>query len=289
MEIYKQNFEKSNLDPKIFTKGITPKDKLDFISNILQYEQRSEGWYTHRNKFLTSSDLSTVLNLNPYEKPIELLFKKCGTGKPFTGNVATLHGQKHEDPAIDIYCKLMGKTNYNFGLVSFDSMNSIRVKHPNDIKFNTDWIAGSPDGIAIDNNNKEDLVLLEVKCPYRRKIVHGYVPIYYMSQCQMNMAIFDIDKCDFIEYVPSSGNNPLELNIVRVHRDHKWFEKNAPILEEFWNDTLYWRTQDIKTHPDYEEFAYKPEEEKPKSNPKFIESYEDEDMSSKFTYNMFRK
>jgi len=277
-----------DFDPKIFTKGISPMDKIKFIQDLPQHEQRSPEWFEQRKDRLTSSTAGSVLDICPYDKPVEILFKKCGHSKPFVGNVATLHGQRWEDPAILVYMKLMGKTNYDFGLIDFEAMNPIRVFHKNDTKMDIRWMAGSPDGIAVDNENKEDLVLLEVKCPYRRKLIHGEIPDYYLGQVQLNMAIFDIDKCDFIEYILKKGNKPVEINIVRIHRDHRWFEENVPILDKMWRDILKWRKLDIKDHPDYEEFAYKPGDEKPKSVPKFIESYEKESLSLTFKHGMFR-
>ena len=64
-------------------------------------------------------------------------------------------------------------------------------------------MAGSPDGIAEDVRGLEELILLEVKCPYRRKIVFGKVPDNYYPQIQLNMAIMGINKADYIEYKTS--------------------------------------------------------------------------------------
>jgi len=239
---------------------LTPKQKLEFLTKLPQHEQRSDAWFEQRKGRLTSSDAGTALGINPYQKPVELLFKKCGAGEPFTGNVATLHGQKYEDEAIEKYCQAMGKRNYEFGLIDFNAVvreddNHANQKYPGGIG----WMAGSTDGIAEDVRGLEDLVVLEVKCPYRRKIIHGTCPEYYLPQVQLNMAILNINKADFIEYIPANhlGNRmPMQLNIVRVQRDYEWFDKNVPILEAMWNDIELWRTMDIKTHPNYLDFKY---------------------------------
>ena len=89
--------------------------KIEKLLKLPQHEQRSPEWFAKRYTKLTSSDAATVLGSNPYSKPSELLFKKCGYDtSPFVGNVATLHGQKYEDTAIDLYCQITGKINYNF-------------------------------------------------------------------------------------------------------------------------------------------------------------------------------
>lgn len=274
-----------------------PQEKLDFIQNIEQHPQRSEGWFKQREGKLTSSDAATALGINPYQKPIELLFKKCWAGPPFKGNVATLHGQKYEDEAIEKYCRILGKKNYDFGLIELSSIDPIRKKSPlekfqkNNPDIDISFIAGSPDGIAIDLKGFENLILLEVKCPYRRKIINGYCPDYYYPQVQLNMAIFDIDKADFIEYTPAKTSpkflNQDELNIVRIHRDHDWFSTNVPILHAFWQDVLKWRSIGIENHPEYEKYAYK---EKEVPNSMFIEDPHDDNSinSSSFNKSMFR-
>jgi putative phage-type endonuclease len=233
---------------------------LEFISKITQYEQRSDEWFAHRKLHLTSSDAASALGINPYSKPIELLFKKCGAGKPFNGNEATLHGQKYEDEAIEKYALLMGKKNHEFGMIPYAELNPTRT----DIRFTSDeygFLGGSPDGIAEDldpeHKNPERLVMLEVKCPMRRKIKHGQVPNYYYPQVQLNMFILNLEIADFIEYVPSSGyKKNMELNIVRVHRCEDWFHKNVPILKDFWDSVLLWRERGIENHPEYSKYAY---------------------------------
>jgi len=213
--------------------------KINKILEIPQFEQRSEMWFKQRYNKLTSSDAATVLGLNPYQKSHEVLFKKCGYDpKPFVGNVATRHGQKYEDEAIIKYCNLTGQTNYNFGLIS----------HSDVYKCNDhSWLAGSPDGIAIDEDNlSAEPVLLEVKCPYRRKIIFGKIPDHYLPQVQLNMFICNLNVADFIEYCP-----PDSMNIVRVYRDEKWLKCNLPVLKEFWESVEYYRNNDIKSHPKY--------------------------------------
>lgn len=214
-------------------------EKINELLKIPQYEQRSEMWFRQREDKLTSSDAATVIGINPYQKPHEVLFKKCGHDpKPFVGNVATLHGQKYEDEAIEKYCKLTGQENFNFGLISHEDVYNNKDYY---------WLAGSPDGISIVKDDpKAKPILLEVKCPYRRKIVSGKIPEYYYPQVQLNMFICGLEVADFIEYLP-----PSTMNIVRVYKDVKWLDKNLVILEKFWKEVEYYRSNDIKTHPKF--------------------------------------
>lgn len=234
---------------------------LKFIQDIPQYSQHNPDgpgknplWLNQRKNKLTSSDAATALGVNPYKKPVELLLEKCGAGRNFFGNESTLHGEKYEDEAIRKYEYLMGKKNYDFGMISYKDLNPIRTCTRYDHSM-YDFLGGSPDGISIDLDNFEKMCLVEVKCPLRRKIKHGQIPSYYLPQVQLNMFILDLEIADFIEYVPGvlPGTNQ-ELNIVRIHRDHEWFEKNGPKLKEFWDLVLEWRQKDITTHPEYSKY-----------------------------------
>lgn len=248
-----------------------PQEHLRILHAIPQHPQRSDEWFAQRMGRLTSSDAGTILGINPYQKPVEVLLRKCGAPLPFTGNSATLHGQKYEAEAIDMYSKALGKKNYEFGLIDYDSVARPNDPGPKSIP----WLAGSTDGVAEDVAGLEKLVLLEVKCPYRRKVVLGKIPEYYYPQVQLNMAILNIDKADFIEYKPSTQGTPFVLNIVRIQRSHKWLSENLPILEDFWNQVLLWRQRDIREHPEYR--LYVPQPPVLRNPPMFIRTESDEE------------
>ena len=217
--------------------------KITKLLNIPQHEQRSPQWFEQRKDKLTSSDAGTVLGKNPYTKSHELLFQKCGIERPFISNVATLHGQRYEDTAIEIYCRITGRINHDFGLLCYTDVN----KDSNDYNNNYDFIAGSPDGISesIDNPDVEP-ILIEVKCPYKRPIKDGLIPECYVSQVQLNLFICDLSIADFIEYSPMEN----KINIVRIYKDYTWLNNNIPILCNFWNDVIKHRQIGLDNHPE---------------------------------------
>lgn len=220
-------------------------NKIEKLLKIPQYEQRSPEWFAQRLNKLTSSDAASVLGTSPYNKPHELLFKKCGYDiKPFVGNIATLHGQKYEDTAIDLYCRITGKINYNFGCISYTDVHNDYPEYNKEY----DFLAGSPDGIVESVYDKdEEPILLEVKCPFRRPIKDGYIPIYYYPQVQLNLFICDLSIADFIEFCPKSN----KLNIVRISKDMKWINENVPKLIEFWKEVELYREIGIENHEEY--------------------------------------
>lgn len=214
--------------------------KIKKLLEIPQFEQRSPEWFEQRKDKLTSSDAASVLGLNPYEDYASVLFKKCGAGKPFVGNEATLWGQKYEDEAIECYCSVFNKRNFNFGLISYTDVHI-------DNKYT--WLAGSPDGIVedVDFPNGFEPILLEVKCPFRRKIVMNKCPVYYYPQVQLNLYITNLKIADFIEYDPRTQT----LNVVRIFKDTAWLEDNLPKLDKFWKETEYYRSVGIENHPKF--------------------------------------
>ena len=218
-------------------------EKIEHLQRIPQFEQRSPEWFNQRKDKLTSSDAATVLDMNPYSKPNELLYQKCGIERPFVSNAATLHGQRYEDTAIEIYCRITGKVNYNFGLLCYCDIH----KDYSDYNKELDFLGGSPDGIAESIDNPEiEPILIEVKCPYRRKIVDGLIPNCYIPQVQLNLLICNLNVADFIEYSPMDN----KINIVRIYRDNYWLNKNIPILCNFWKNVIKYREIGIHSHPD---------------------------------------
>lgn len=203
------------------------------LLSIPQPEQRSSEWFEARKHRLTSSDVDTVLGNNKYSKPVDVLFKKCQLGKPFTGNIATRYGQKYEDEAIEEYCRQYNKKTYSFGL----------LPHPT-----ISWLGGSPDDIT------EDGIVIEVKCPLFRKIEMGVCPKHYEGQVRMNMEICDLDKAVFIEYQPQneSKGKDMILNVVHFERDPNWLPSVLPTLELFWNSVIHYRNVGIDKHELYD-------------------------------------
>jgi len=220
-------------------------------------EQRSQEWLELRGKMLTASDAATAIGVNVYEKPNDLILKKCGLNK-FEGNEATEHGNKYENIARDIYCERYNEVAHEIGL------------YPHPVYT---WLGGSPDGIT------ESGKLLEIKCPLRRKITDE-VPEHYMPQLQLLMEILDLEECDFIQYKPEeiTWPNPPEFMVTNVKRSREWFATQLPIMDAFWKRVLWHRehgVQDLLTPIKIRVPRAKKIIEKPKC---CIEKYSDDEI-----------
>jgi len=204
--------------------------RVQKLLDLPQYEQRTPEWFNQRRNALTASDAPTALGENKYKSQWQLLLDKCGEGKPFTGNEATRWGNHYEDIAIEKYSQIKNKEVLSFGLII----------HPE-----YDWLGGSPDGITTDG------ILLEVKCPLRRKIIPGEVPEHYLAQVLLNLEICNLDEAHFIEFIPGNSDSDFDINIVTVYRNCQWFAEKLPILKEFWDSVVEYRKIGIKNHPKY--------------------------------------
>ena len=196
------------------------KDKIEWVP------QRTEPWFKKRRNHITASIVAAICNENPYESRLSALKKKVGHEKPFTGSIATEHGNKYEDEAIQKYEALTGEKVIEFGLLQ--SLNK-----------DEDYLAGSPDGITATGK------LIEVKCPFRRKPLEGQIPSYYVHQVQMLMHILDLPTCDFIQYVPETTWRPEVLQITAVDRCDIFWARVEPVLLRFWAEVDTYRKTGI--------------------------------------------
>jgi len=222
--------------------------QVEKLLTIPQFEQRSPEWFEQRNNAITASDIPTVLGENSYKTPLSLLMDKCSANpKPFVGNAATKWGTHYEDIAIEKYSELRNKEVLSFGLL-------IHPEYP--------WLGGSPDGITTDG------ILLEVKCPIKRKIVMGEVPHHYLSQVLLNLEICNLELAHFIEFIPGNSDDDYVINIVEVKRDRVWFANQLPKMKKFWDSVLEARDKGIETNKDYQNFKIRSDKRRKKSPPR---------------------
>ena len=198
------------------------------LLEIPKIEQRTKEWYDMRETMITASDWASVFGKGGgSDGKKEIILKKCGKGKPFTGNIYTEWGIKYEPVASELYALRNNLQLYEFGV----------IRHP---KY--PYLGASPDGITPDG------VMLEIKCPYSRKIT-GNIPHYYWIQIQGQLEVCDLDKCDYLEckfmeynslaeylsdkitdkgcivvYIDNDGNKSYEYSKMNITVDeyHKW-------------------------------------------------------------------
>jgi putative phage-type endonuclease len=157
------------------------KKQLAYLLSLPIIEQKTEIWYKAREGMISASDFAQALGEGKFGSQKQLIQKKC---EPVNESAFSLTnpffrwGNMFEQVAIDIYSLLNnGIKIHSFGL----------IKHP---KY--DFFGASPDGIS------DDGIMVEIKCPYKRKI-DGEIPKQYYYQIQGQLDVCDLDECDYFE------------------------------------------------------------------------------------------
>jgi len=151
-----------------------PKQILNELIKKPLIKQRTPEWFKLREDRLTASDLYDAI-----KNPLSLAKKKL-KGITFNSSAipALKWGTMFEPIAIQIYSHINNKKIHEFGLVINDDIQ---------------YFGASPDGIT------EDGIMIEIKCPYSRKIVNGEIPEKYYYQIQGQLAVCNLEDCDYIE------------------------------------------------------------------------------------------
>jgi len=156
------------------------KEKLTNILKIPKIEQKSPEWYEARHKIISASDFAQALGEGKFGTQRDLIIKKVDPPEYGTLNNPFFEwGNMFEQVASDIYAKMHNVKMYEFGL----------LRHPH-----ISYAGASPDGIS------ENGIMLEIKCPLKRKITPGAdVPTQYYYQIQGQLDVCDLDECDYFE------------------------------------------------------------------------------------------
>lgn len=147
------------------------------LNRLERVEQRTPEWYNMRLNMLTASN-----TLNAVKCHKSLIKQKATQEFKHFSSEATLWGTKFEPIAQEIYSTHMNNMKiYEFGL--------IKSTDPD-----IDFYGASPDGITATG------IMLEIKCPYTRKIKPNYILPEYYAQMQGQMAVCKLSECDFAQF-----------------------------------------------------------------------------------------
>lgn len=166
------------MEPVTEERRVQQAAQVEHLLKIPLPEQRTEGWYKMRENFITASDWGKVLGLAKSNSVKSIILSKCGVKSYFPAKSGPLAwGIRFEEVATQLYEKRRNVKIIEFGC----------IPHPK-----IDFLGASPDGIT------KDGVMLEIKCPYSRKI-NGTVPAHYWAQVQGQLEVCELDICDYLE------------------------------------------------------------------------------------------
>lgn len=192
------------------------------------YKNINQGgfvWSIIRTKFFcTSTSISTLLGINPYETRTSYLNRMIRKErKQFSefAKAAMEHGVKTEKLAFDhlsakIWHYSEGElyTQYSPGLFMWNEDPSI---------------AASPDGLVIEKATGKIISCIEIKCPYSGSWwaskdpdqIFEKKPQFYI-QMQVQMACVDCKQCEFFIY--ADGHEGTYTTWIEVKRDDEFIE-----------------------------------------------------------------
>ena len=159
-------------------------------------EQRTPPWYAARDELLTASDLGQALNCGKFGNRKQLMRKKVmreTMAEPGPGEFNPFkHGRVYESVALQLYRQWLvtpvGRDPDDAITEDLPEVHEFGLlRHPTFRCF-----GASPDGVT------ELGVMVEIKCPIKRKIT-GEVQEQYWMQMQGQMEVADLDACDFVE------------------------------------------------------------------------------------------
>lgn len=227
------NAETYRIIQKIRTQAETVKEPCTKVIEVMRrtrLKSLSKEWHHVRGRLLTASDMAAVFGENPYRNQTSVFLGKTRQEASFKGNIATRWGQRYEGEAADVYNMLtnMPLCEDDLGLFVSDYE---KEGDPGRKRY-----AATPDRLAWSGT------LLEIKCPFRRKITHD-VPLYYRAQLQCQMWVTGCDLLHFVQYKPPTRVANGVFDIVQVERNLDWWPQHQPVLDHFWDRVIAFYTK----------------------------------------------
>lgn len=184
--------------------------------------QGSEEWLLWRQKNITATDCSVILNKNPFNSPFDLWEEKLLMKPRQEVNKAMLRGQQLEPEAREIACNELG--------IEFEPACVESSEYP--------WMVASLDGLSPCLE-----YILEIKCPNSAThifAIEGGIHNYYMAQMQHQLCVTGANLCYYMSYNPDYHCKFKILEVLPdkeyiaelIEMEHKFYEENLCQMKE---------------------------------------------------------
>ena len=177
---YKNTFTIGNPDIKSISKKIKGYETME------QPPQQTPEWYQFRWTCLTASSIWKALDTDANKN--QLIVSKCVPINPKKYSSVNTSSAIHNGHRFEPLSTMWYEDRYNTTIGEFGC-----IRHPN-----IDFLGASPDGINIDPKNPRYGRALEIKNPVNR-VLTGIPKKDYWVQMQLQMEVWDLDTCDFLE------------------------------------------------------------------------------------------
>lgn len=179
-----------------------------------------ESWLKEREKGIGSSEVGTVLGINPYETPYQLWRRKRGLDGPKEENFAMKAGHYLEDAVSRFYADATGKEIIKSSAVDFIYVDSEK-----------DFLRVSPDrlfwllGMPKSDNNKG---ILECKTT-QKEIDPANLPLHWVCQLQYQLGVAEFEQ-GALAWLTAGR----DFGYVDMLFDKEFFDYMCGEVQKFW-------------------------------------------------------
>lgn len=182
------------------------------------YPTDHEAWLSLRGTGIGSSDVGTILGVNPYCTPYQLWLRKLGKMPPVKENNDMMLGHALEPVVADLYAKATGNA------IQKDTEGDWCAKSDK-----ADFLIASPDRICTSAVDGSDILL---ECKTTRNTI-SQIPDYWMCQVQYLLYITELEKGALAWLT-----NGHDFGYIDIVRNDKFCEKVVEKVERFWRDNI---------------------------------------------------
>ena len=194
------------------------------MSNTIVKPKNREEWLKYRESGIGSSEVGTILGLNPWETPYQLWRRKKGLDAPIQENFSMKAGHFLEDAVSMFYADKTGKqiikSSAGDWLIVCNEKNHLRVSPDR-----TFWIPGMP-------RNDRNKGILECKTT-QLDIDENSLPMHWFSQLQYQLGVAELEQGALAWLV--SGR---EFGSKEFFFDNEYFNWMIEQVDQFWIDNI---------------------------------------------------
>ena len=179
---------------------------------------------------ISSTDLASILTKekirggNPYRTRKQLMMKKLGFGQPVV-SPACDHGIKYEPEALRVYAQVMRNQ------LAEEEVGWCKGPGGEMGVYVPPWIGATPDAVC------EYLPLLvEIKCPFWKRVLTDEIPDLYWPQIQCQMAVTGLSNVHLAQYIPPDVMTAGEIVVTHAQFDSVWWMQAMPYIAKFYAD-----------------------------------------------------
>ena len=191
--------------------------------NIIRPATHQE-WLDQRTLGIGSSEVGTILGVNPWETPYQLWRRKLGIDPPKQENDAMRWGHYLEDAIAQAFQDTTGKTIIKASAGDWLAVDKQR-----------DYLRVSPDRTYWLGDSRSNSAKGIVECKSTRlKFEDGDVPQYWFTQLMYQLGVMGYQE----GYLAWLQRDTLDFGTMQVKFDQDFYAFMVDRLEQFWNVNL---------------------------------------------------